>query len=300
MKLINPEVRIENTNACNASCIICPREKMTRPKAFMDQAHFENLVDQAKDLGATLISVFGYGEPLLDKGILNKIQYCTDQGLETFITTNASLLNLNMAYKLLDAGLSQIRFSVHGLAIYYRAVHRGLEYKDVIRNIANFAAINRQDKIGCRTQVSVIPLNNEPIDLIKSAWDGFELEIWEPHNWTDGRNYRVVKKDKKTCGRPHRGPVQINADGKMMVCCFDFDAKLTVGDTYKNTIKEILKSDAFNSIREKHETGDLKGLICDTCDQLTDYNALIYSNIDPDCKMDTTSSAKFALCEECI
>ncbi len=92
MKLINPEVRIETTNLCNAKCIMCPRDELTRPKASMSYEHCKNLIDQADTLGAELISLFGYGEPLIDTSLGAKIRYCTQLGLKTFITTNASLL----------------------------------------------------------------------------------------------------------------------------------------------------------------------------------------------------------------
>jgi len=103
---------------------------------------------------------------------------------------------------------------------------------------------------------------------------------------------------KKTCGRPLNGPIQINADGKMMVCCFDFDGKLTVGDTYKDSIADILKGDKFNEIREKHRTGNHTGTICEMCDQLNeDDDPLIYSSRDPDREIGKTSSTKFKLKE---
>ena len=43
MRLANPEVRIENTNACNARCVICPREKMTRPVVTMGNIKISGL-----------------------------------------------------------------------------------------------------------------------------------------------------------------------------------------------------------------------------------------------------------------
>jgi len=139
---------------------------------------------------------------------------------------------------------------------------------------------------------------DESIDDIRRFWEPNVnwLEVWRPHGWAGGRDYRDLNPKKKTCGRPFRGPVQINADGKMMVCCFDFDARLIVGDTYKKTIKEILKDKPFIRIREKHESGDLSGLICQTCDQLNEgEDVLLYSNRDPDKQLGCTSSTKFCL-----
>lgn len=299
-KLVNPEVRIETTNHCNATCIMCPREKMTREKKTMPFHHFCYLVNQAKELGAEHISVFGYGEPMLDEGIAEKIRYCTDQGLYTFFTTNASLLDIEMASALLDAGLCHIRFSIHGLQTKtYEAVHRGLKMDETIRNINNFIAMNNIKKVKTLTDVIFMPMHNEDIEDIKARWlpHVHYLEIWEPHNWTDGRYYRDVKQQKKTCGRPFRGPIQINADGAMMVCCFDYDAKLTIGDTYKDSIEEILLGTALQIIQAAHRDGYLGNLICAQCDQLNEYknSPLLYSNRDKSRAIGKTTAIKFNL-----
>ena len=298
MQLINPEVRIETTNLCNAACVICPREKMTRRKCTMGNDHFKDIVDEAEELGATDISLFGYGEPLMDRQLWIKLEYCA--GFNTNITTNGSLLDRNMSRALLGAGIRQIRFSAHGIGANYERVHNRLNWQEFITNVNEFIKINN-DIYGhqCITEVSVIPMHGESVQQIRDFWEGTVdfLEIWRPHGWGGGKDFRPIARKKKTCGRPFRGPVQIQADGKMIVCCFDYDGKLAVGDTYENSIEEILKGDKFNDIREAHTTGKLDGLICQTCDQLNieEQNPLLYSNRDKDMVIGKTSSTKFNL-----
>ena len=297
MKLLNPEVRIETTNICNASCSICPRDKMTRPKATMPPEHFRELADQVASMGAKEISPFGYGEPLLDEHIAEHVEYITGLGLRSFITTNASMLNTTMIFALLSAGLSHIRFSVHGLGDSYERMH-GFKFSRIMQNIFNFTATVKKRGYDCKTDVSVIPQDDEKERVITFWTDKVDdIEIWKAHNWADEKSFRDNSDVRmKTCGRPDKGPVQINADGKMMVCCFDFDAKLTVGDTYKDSIEDILHGEEFRRIRKKHRTGNLGGLVCDTCDQLNiGDNPLIYSTIDKELRHGRTSSTKFRL-----
>ena len=195
MKLINPEVRVENTNRCNARCSICPRDKLTRPLATMDMQLFNKLIAEVKVMGAETISIFGYGEPLLDKTITDKIQLCTDFGLETFITTNASLLDIDVATNILKAGLTHIRFSVHGVHGNYENIH-GLNYNNTQRNIANFIAINNiKFQHQCKVSMSCIPLSGETVDFFREQFESSVdwLEIWKPHNWTDGKRFRDIK-----------------------------------------------------------------------------------------------------------
>ena len=298
-KLVNPECRIENCSKCNALCICCPREKMTRPKVIMEFELFESLVNQAKDLGTTTISVFGFGEPFIDLRLTEKIEICEDLGLETFITTNGSLCTWERMHDLFTVGLKHIRFSIHGLYDNYEKIHKGLSFDNVMTNL--FSTILLRDKIApdCKISVTAIPMNDDEDEHLK-MWDfvGIDwIEVWKAHNFTNGRDYRKLNKKKKSCNRLFRGPIQINADGKMIVCCFDFDAKLTIGDTKKDSIRDILKGEIFTEIQRKHKSGDLEGLICDLCDQLNEEkeSPLLYSNRDPEKNLDTTSSIKFKL-----
>jgi radical SAM protein with 4Fe4S-binding SPASM domain len=265
----------------------------------MSNRHFNILVDQAVELGADVISIFGYGEPLMDSGIINKVAYCTKRGLDTFITTNCSLLGVDKATLLLKAGLKKIRFSFHGVHKNYDKVHKGLRFDDSVRNFTNFVAKNRvrYDK-QCKVAMTVIPMNGESIEEIRTFWEHGvdELEIWEPHGWGSDTHREVAKERKKTCGRPHSGPLQIQADGQVIPCCFLTNGEIILGNTHKNTIKEILKGDLYKKIRKQHHTGNVKGLPCETCDQLNiGDNPLLYSSVDASCSIGKTSSTKFNL-----
>lgn len=301
MQLKSKELRIEVTSKCNAACTICPREKMTRPLVTMTTGHFKYLVSQGHSLGVETVSLFGHGEPLLDNDLASKIRFCSEAQFQTFITTNASLLDPDTSFELLSAGLSHIRFSAHGFDEAYNRVHRKLDWNRMIENIGHFLDIKSGLNSRCIVSVSVIPMHDESLDRIRSFWEPHcdYLEIWKPHNWTDGRDYRKVNKRKRTCGRPHSGPIQIQADGKMIVCCFDFDGKMVVGDTEKNTIEEILTGDKFDLIRRKHELWDHSGLLCETCDQLNEEeeSPLLYSSRDETREAGRLSSTKIKLKE---
>jgi hypothetical protein len=301
-KLDHPEVRIETTNYCNAACIMCPRENMTRAKVVMPFEHFCYLVDQAKDLGAEMISCFGYGEPLTDTRIFDKIKYCSDLGLKTFITTNGSLLNVKTANSLFDCGLTHIRFSAHGLRREnYNNVHRNLDWNKFIVNLRTFLDLNKKENgNGCITHITVMPILGESLADLKNYWGGLSdyLEIWQPHNWAGGRQYRLTNHNERgSCRRAFSGPIQILAGGEMVICCFDYNGDLVIGDTYVHSIERILDSNLLHWFQEKHETNDLDGLICENCDQrfIYDESPLLYSNEQEGSGLNKTSITKFDL-----
>lgn len=296
MELTNPEFRIETTNFCNAKCITCPRDQMTRPKVTMKYDHFCDLVVQANELGATDISPFGYGEPLMDKGLAEKIGFCTRMGLKTFITTNGALLTADKAKELIYSGLTHLRFSAHGTFWNYEKSH-GLDWYVFMRNAFNFIKASR-GKV--KVDVTVIPMHDESVDDILAFWDGHvdDIEIWKPHGWGGKKQYRKSKQKLQTCGRPQRGPVQVQADGTVIPCCFLMDSEIILGDTHKSSVKDILKGEKYRELRRKHTSGNLEGLVCKYCDQLLilDESPLLYSSIGKN--INTTSSVKFSLLEE--
>ena len=300
MQLSNTEVRIETTNKCQANCEMCSHDKMTRGKTTMSNGHFRYLVLQAQELGATLISPFGFGEPLMDSDIAEKIRFCTIIGLDTFLTTNAGLLNTNMAYELLDAGLKRLRISAHGLWEEYDKVHKGLNFNTFTRNVFNFIKVN-EVRFGksCEVDVTIIPQEDAGLDRFVNFWRGKvdNIEIWRPHNWGGTKDYReATGKKLETCGRPFLGPVQIQANGTVIPCCFLTDSEIVLGDTYVDTIEDILKGDRFNELRRKHGDKDLSGLVCETCDQLfVGESPLLYSTVEKG--INKTSSTKFNLLE---
>ena len=90
-RLLHPEVRYEVTDHCNATCIMCPRDKHehAREHGIMDQAKYERSIDEVVALGARKVVLTGFGEPLLDKKLERKIAYARDRGLSTYFITTA-------------------------------------------------------------------------------------------------------------------------------------------------------------------------------------------------------------------
>jgi radical SAM protein with 4Fe4S-binding SPASM domain len=262
----------------------------------MSYNHFCNLVVQAYELGATDISPFGYGEPFMDKGLAEKVGFCTRMGLKTFITTNGALLDTKRAKELIDAGISHVRFSAHGTFENYEKVH-GLDFYVFMVNVLRFIELSR-GKV--KIDVTAIPMHGESVDTILKFWYGMmdDIEIWKPHGWGGKKQYRKSLVKLLTCGRPQRGPVQIQSNGTVIPCCFLMDSEIILGNTYEDSIADILGGEKYRELRRKHARGDLEGLPCKYCDQLLvlDESPLLYSSIGND--INTTSSVKFNLLED--
>lgn len=285
MKLTHPEVRIETTNICNATCIMCPRDSHTREQGIMNQETFEYCIDQVVPMGAKQVVLTGYGEPLLDKGLEQKIAYAKSHSLRTYVISNGSALTENRAYTLLQAGLDELRISFYGMQPKtYNAVMQGLDYDKTVKGLMTFLSVKKTLEIDCKVQLSflILPENEEDTQAFKDFWLSKVdyLEIWKPHNFGDGRNYRERTNQKRTCGRPANGPLQIQWDGSVIPCCYDYNNQIILGDIANDSIEDILKSERYNLLRAAHEKGEFwRFPYCDQCDQLLPHDdALVFTN----------------------
>jgi hypothetical protein len=284
-KLQHPEVRYEVTDNCNAHCIMCPREKHDRIHGIMDQGAYERSIDEVVELGATQVVLTGFGEPMLDKKLEAKISYAKSRGLRTYIITNGSALTEKRAYLLLQAGLDEMRVSFYGMGVdTYNAVMRGLDYDKTVKGLMQFLTIRDVLKVPCKVMLSylVLPENKKDTAAFREFWEPKVdfIEIWNPHNFGDGKDFRERGGVKKSCGRPENGPLQIQWDGTVVPCCYDYNNQIYLGNAFYESVPDVLNGEKYDAIRDAHRKGEFwKFPYCDQCDQLLPHeDALVYSN----------------------
>jgi len=262
-------IKIETTNACNAKCVYCPRDKMTRPIGSMGTSLFSQIIDEVVDWGISTIHLQNYGEPLIDPYIIDRIRYSKQKGVK-YITlfTNAALLNNSMAIKLIDAGLDEFNISIDpGTKEMHNNIRCNLSYEEIVGNIGNLINLRKSNKL-FRPKI-ILSSNiyhgnkNDVINFIdrwKEVVD--EIHLQDVHNWAlkDSENHR------------HRFPCQrlwltftILWDGRVSICCVDYDGKYILGDVRKSTIKEIWNSEEYSKMRLFHLKMNPQINICKNC-----------------------------------
>jgi radical SAM protein with 4Fe4S-binding SPASM domain len=289
--LRHPEVRYEVTDHCNAICIMCPRDKHEdgRPHGIMDMEKFKRSIDEVVNLGATRVVLQGFGEPLIDKTLEQKIAYAKRYDLNTYTITNGSLLSPARVKSLIEAGLDEMRVSFYGMRPEtYNVVMERLDYHLATRNVLNFleqrSAFGRK-KPKLELSYLVMKENESDVDAFREFWEprADAIEIWKPHNYGDGRSYRERHRAlemKATCGRPENGPLQIQWNGEVVPCCYDYNDQIKLGNAFETPVLDILNSEKYRLLRWSHKMKEF-GLFpyCDQCDQLLPRaDALVYTN----------------------
>lgn len=300
MKLINPEIRFEVTNKCNARCIMCPRDKMKRPQGVLDLDLYKMILDEAVCGGVKQVCLENFGESFLDPFIFERANYARDKGLLVYTVTNASLIDKAKISKILKC-FDKIRISMYGTTKKtYEKIHRGLCFEQVQKNVDLLLEMRNQNKSSLQIDMSFL-LMDENRDEMKEFMERYEklvdnFSVWRLHNWGDGKNYREILSKKKSCGRPFTGPIQVQWDGLVVPCCFDYDSKIVLGDLNKQTLHEVLHGEKFEEIRRSHRVGDFSAFpLCNICDQLNKReDVLVYSKSN-NCKVGVTYSTNFDL-----
>lgn len=289
--LRHPEVRYEVTDHCNAECIMCPRDvhKLGRPHGIMPMNQYRQSINEVVALGCKQVVLTGFGEPLVDKTLVSKVKYAKSKGLRTYIITNASLLSRERAASLITAGLDELRISFYGMKKEtYEKVMVGLNFEVTMDNLLNFLKV--RNELGSkrpRIELSwlVLPENEEDTEAFQQFWEprADAIEIWKPHNFGDGRSYRQRYENvavKNTCGRPENGPLQIQWNGEVIPCCYDYNNQIVLGNAFQQPVLEVLNGEKYRLLRLAHREKKFKLFhFCDQCDQLLDHaDALVYTN----------------------
>lgn len=268
------QVRVENTNHCNAKCVICPREKLSRPRGYMDMALFRSIVDQCVENDVKEMHLQGFGEPFLDKKIFDRTAYAKKKGIEdTLIVTNASFINEDTARRIIESGLDRIKISFYGTnAAEYESIHRGLSYDEVARNTKRFVQLKKE--LNSESPRISIKYIGHPLKFLKFTlqWSGYgRVSFSRLHNYGRGRKYNRPKKDKKVryCPILLEDTMQVLWDGRVVPCCYDFDGYMIIGDLNHESILDIWKGERYRNFRKIHSEHRFRELpICYNCDKL--------------------------------
>ena len=261
-------VQIESTNLCNAKCVFCPRDEMHRRHGVMDFDLFAKIVDECAALGITHVRVHNYGEPFLDKKLVEKVRYAKQKGIkEVGMISNGSLITEEIAAGMIDAGLDAINISVDaaGKEVFERT-RLNLEYDTVINNIRTLARLRKErGRTHPKLILSFVRQDNSAdeqafIDEWSKVAD--KVHITDLHNWAGTLN---AKSDVQyPCYRLWL-TFTVLWDGRVSLCCADFDGRNVLGDLRTSTIQEIWNSPLYRAARRQHlETGGPE--ICRSCD----------------------------------
>jgi MoaA/NifB/PqqE/SkfB family radical SAM enzyme len=261
-------VQIESTNICNAKCVFCPRDEMHRRQGIMTVELFRKIVDECAALGITHVRMHNYGEAFIDKQLVDKVRYAKRKGIrEVGVISNGSLITESVARGMIEAGLDAINISVDAAGKeVFEATRLGLKYDKVIANIERLVRIRAESgKRRPKLILSFVRQNNSTDEqAFIEHWRAIadKVHITDLHNWAGTLN--TESDVNYPCYRPWL-TFTVLWDGRVSLCCADFDGKIILGDLNTSSIREIWNAEPYRDARRQHlESGGPD--ICRACD----------------------------------
>ncbi len=309
---------IESTNLCNLSCIMCPtgQKLITRPKGFMDFDLFKRIVDEmAPHVRRTTLHI--WGEPLLHKRIFDMIAYAHEKGLQTEISSNATLLDEEKAYKLIESGLDVIYLAMDGLRPEtYESVRVNADFERTNNNIRRFLQI--KEEMGFRrpfVKIQIIQMKQtlEEIEEFVRQWkipgvDWINVKAFD--SW--GGQVESINELKAGESAPQieRYPcpnlwyhVHIYWDGSLAMCDRDFNLDFPLGNV-KDGVMKAWNGPRMQELRRRHIEGRLDDVSpCNTCTEWAWWKPTLFSSqgnklVNPNGEEDDNGERNYKVSEE--
>jgi MoaA/NifB/PqqE/SkfB family radical SAM enzyme len=275
------EVRIENTNKCFYKCFFCPREKLSRPTGFMSTSDLRLVIERVGPHRGK-VDLHGYGEPLLDPNLKEKVRLVRNlwplSELRIYSTLGVELA-ADYFDELFDAGLDILEVSYYGRdEPEYRKIHGSGNYAVATLNLNRAIAANPH-RVVLRLMPSsfktdqVFGLSSQRKILEHLAESSGVKVIRERalHNWGSGRKFNMPGNKICSVVSGYRSRVlQITWDLNVIPCCFDFNASIVLGNLRSHSVREILESHIYRLFIESHKSGSLEAYpVCAGCERCT-------------------------------
>lgn len=188
--------------SCNHRCIYCALDFMKYQCRFLNEKIFKERLLEMGKLGVKSIMYAGEGEPLLHKGIADIISNTKKARIDVALTTNAVLLNENIADILLSS-LTWLKVSINaGTKKTYSKIHRTkpADFDEVIKNMSYAAKLIKERHYKCTLgmQIILLPENyHEVAFLAKIAkhigMDYLVVKPYSQHPSSITKRYNDIK-----------------------------------------------------------------------------------------------------------
>jgi radical SAM protein with 4Fe4S-binding SPASM domain len=276
-------VFIDPSAACNFKCKFCfNADKSRTHHEIMPFPLFVKIIDDLKKFPHKLkaIRLYGFGDPLMNKRLVDMVDYTKRACVTDFIefTTNGWWLNPELNRKLVEAGLDAITISVPGLneKKIKEVCQQDVNISKYILNIKDFY----DHKGTCRVHVKLTNYDltvgeaNLFYELFDEICDEISIDNVVPI-WA-GLKGEIKEQDKNIYMR-EIVPVEvcpyifyhltIHANGDVSTCFVDWEHKNILGNAKTESIVDIWNGSKLLTRRINMLEGYKEG-ICVNCQQL--------------------------------
>jgi radical SAM protein with 4Fe4S-binding SPASM domain len=285
---------IETTNICNMSCEMCPGPtRMTRPRVTMPMDLFSRVVDQLKPWTATewagwerfveanysigpndmgenhfflyiipkVLVLHGYGEPLLDRHIVERVRYVTGKGIPSYFSCNPWNITVDLGQRLFEAGLDYIKFSTDSADDFSIQQIRGKQanFSESYAKICRLLEIKEEQGYCTTVVITMLDLNKptqqEDFRKLCDRFHGLNVYIYlksQDQLWFEETGARTRSIHwLEPCQFPWTS-MTVKSDGSAVQCVEDYNNEIILGDVSRQSLADIWNGESYRRLREDH------------------------------------------------
>ena len=285
---------IETTNACNMRCTMCPRTTMmTRTICNIGMNTFKRIINQIEPFSLPLrrkwekfvednyniskdnmsenhyflyiipkvLVLHGYGDPLLDKNMLERIKLLKEKQIPSYFSCNPANINIDKTIAMFEAGLDYIKYSMESVDDIKHKMIRGnasdftKSYEKIVR------LLDLKKKNHYKTTIVITMLNLNTIDQLsdfeklKDSFKGLDVYIYlksQDQNWYQSKN-QITKSIHwlEFCQFPWSS-MTIKSNGEAVECVEDYNNEIILGNTNIESLYDIWNGEKYKKFRRNH------------------------------------------------
>ena len=259
-------VYLEITNSCNLNCPFCTNTKGNR---FLSIKEIKNYIDQIKPF-CNYIYLHVLGEPLLHPNFEEILEYLDTKQMNLQLVTNGTLLN-RYPNILRHSCLRKLSISIHSINnikvndLYFETINKLVE-----TNKQSKLELRFYDKSNLNKQLNdyLTYLKNRYSFLITEKINSYKLKentyvyFEEFFKWPDINDPCI-----SYVGTCHGAidMIAITSNSDVTICCLDPYAHNCIGNLKKNTLQDILNSEAYQTYINNFRNNKIISELCSKC-----------------------------------
>lgn len=287
-------INVDPSDICNFQCKFCPtgdrklmKDTNGRSYGIMDFNLYTKIIDDICefDVPIKVLRLYKDGEPLTNPHFPEMIKYAKEKHCSERIdtTTNASLLTPEKNIAIIEAGLDRINISIEGINQdqYLEFSKYKIDFNKLVANVQHFYEHKKQCEMIVKINGDTLSEDDKNkfyeifgdiadgvyIEHIMSCWPEFDMKNVEVNN--DVGIYGQEIKEVNVCPYVFYS-FSINSDGRASTCFLDWSRNLIIGDTKKESVKDIWQGAKLHNYQKMFLKKERKSHpICGNCGQMS-------------------------------
>ncbi len=294
------KISIDPSSLCQLRCPLCPTGQGLKGRSLgkMPLGKYKKLLDELSPYLYEL-DLNNWGEPFLNKDLLEMIEYAHKKKMQTSVNTNLNVkLSEADAERLVKSGLDILYISMDGATQKtYEQYRKGGSLKLVQNNIKLVS--EKKKKLGSKKpevvwQFLVSKVNEHEIpkleaikkelgvdrlvigllrsDMAKEIFTIDKEKVESMKKWLP-KNESLSRYDYKTKKRKLKKDYchflwfvsVVNWNGSVSPCCSNYFEKFDFGNVFDDGFKAIWNNEKYRAARKAVATKKPTGTVCDNC-----------------------------------